>query len=102
MESNNAVELVGMLQGIIIAQNQGSFPLIVEGESDLILNMASKLQNGSNSCKVSFSWRLDHDLQQLADLLSEPMEITFQNIRREANSLLDKLANKGILSPSFL
>ena len=81
LESNNAAELMGLLQGIISARNQGLLPLIMEGNSALILSMATKLQNGSSNSKVSFSWRLEYELQQLANLLSEPMAITFQHVR---------------------
>ena len=64
--------------------------------------MATKLQNGSSSSKVSFSWRLEYELQQLVNLLSEPMAITFQHFRRLPNSLVDTLENKGVLSHSFI
>ena len=51
-ESNNAAELTGLLQGIRIAFNQVHFPLIVEEDSKLIMNMAIKLQNGYSCTKV--------------------------------------------------
>lgn len=64
--------------------------------------MAIKLQHGSSSAKVSSSWRLDHELQQLALLLSQPTAINFQHVQRESNSLADKIAKWGVFSTSFL
>ena len=65
----------------------------MEGDSQLTLNIAIKLQNGTNYTKVSPSWRLNYDVQQLALLIYEPSYITFQRVWRETNSLVDKLAN---------
>ena len=52
IESNNSAELTGLLQGIRLTFNHDLFPLIVEGDSHLILNMATRIQNGSNITKI--------------------------------------------------
>ena len=53
IESNNAHKLMCLLHGICITFNEDFLPLIMEGDSQLILNIAIKLQNGTNYTKVS-------------------------------------------------
>ena len=64
--------------------------------------MAIKIQHGSSSAKISSSWRLDHELQELAVILSQLAAINFQHVQRGANALADKISNWGVLSRYFL
>ena len=57
-DTNNSTELEGLWQGLIIAQHKGFFPLIIEGDSQIIINMVSKIMQGTPSHKVSKSWRM--------------------------------------------
>ena len=95
-------ELNGLLQGIKIAFTHALFPLVVEGDSALILNLANKLQNGTSSSKISYCWILAYDLQQFPELLAQLASINFQKVKRQSNSLADKISNWGDRSSMFL
>ena len=45
--SNNAAELDGLIAGLTLVKQKGLLPVIVEGDSAIILSMASKLLHGS-------------------------------------------------------
>ena len=53
--SNNAVEPDGLIAGLSLVQQKGLLPIIVEGDSAIILSMASKLLHGSQVSKVTTS-----------------------------------------------
>eukprot|EP00253_Pinus_taeda_P008598 PITA_08598 len=93
--TNNAAELEGLLLGLQIAHHQSFMPLIVEGDSQIIINMASKLQQGSAAQKVSRSWRMATRLESLQTLLQNNKSTSFKHIRREGNKAADFLANLG-------
>ena len=57
-DTNNSAELEGLWQGLIIAQNKGYFLLIIEGDSQILINMVNKIMQGTPSSKVSNSWRM--------------------------------------------
>lgn len=40
----NAAELEGLLRGLTLAQDQKFLPLLVEGDSQILINMALKIQ----------------------------------------------------------
>lgn len=79
-----------------MAQEKGLFPLIVEGDSQIITNIALKLMQGSPVYKVSSSWRMATRLEMLKQWLTNHQAITFKHIRREGNKLADFLANLGV------
>ena len=56
--SNNAAELNGLIVVLSLVKHKGILLIIVEGDSAIILSMASKLLHGSQVSKVSTSWRL--------------------------------------------
>ena len=59
IDSNNAVEIEGLIQGLEWVLENFHKPIIEEGDSQLVILLASKLYNGSQSTKVSSSWRLE-------------------------------------------
>lgn len=95
-DTNNSAELEGLWRGIILAHRQKLFPLIIEGDSQILIRIANKLQNGSPVHKVSHSWRMAHRLESLNNWLSQNQAITFKHTRREGNRLADLLANFGV------
>eukprot|EP00253_Pinus_taeda_P034194 PITA_34194 len=99
--TNNAAELEGLWGGLNLAQEQGFFPLIAEGDSQIIITMASKLLQGSPVHKVSSSWRLAPRLDLLNQWFSLHQAISFKYIRREGNKLADFLANLGVDSGKY-
>ena len=100
--SNNAAKLDGLIVGLSLVKQKGLLPIIVEGDSAIILSMASKLLHGSQVSKVATSWRLAHGINSLASLLQNMHAITFHHVRRKSNSLADFLANSGVNSPHSL
>lgn len=94
--TNNVAELEGLWRGLNIAQKEGLTPLIVEGDSQIIINMATKIQQGTEAQKVSRSWRMVTRLELLQLWLRDNKAITFNHIRREGNKLADFLANLGV------
>lgn len=67
--TNNVSELKGLLVGLAMATTFGWFPIILEGDSQLILQLTTKLLHGKRVNKVVDNWRMDHSLEQLRALL---------------------------------
>eukprot|EP00253_Pinus_taeda_P025774 PITA_25774 len=93
--TNNAAELDGLWKGLQISQQQRYIPLIVEGDSQIIINMATKIQQGSAAQKVSRSWRMATRLESLQTWLHNNKATSFKHTRREGNKAADFLANLG-------
>jgi hypothetical protein len=70
--------------------------LIVEGDSQIIINLLRKILNGANPDRISPSWRLLHGLQIITDSLRPNLAIIPAHVRRKANQVADELANMGI------
>lgn len=95
-DTNNLVELEGLWQGLILAQGKGFFSLIREGDSQIIINMVSKILQGTPSSKVSNSWRMAKRLELIECWLSSHRAVTLKDIHREGNKVMDLLANIGV------
>lgn len=95
-DTNNSTELEGLWQGLILAQGKGFFLLIIEGDSQIIINMASKTLQGSPSCEVSNRWRMAKRLELIECWLNSHRAITLKHICREGNKVADLLANMGV------
>lgn len=94
--TNNVAELEALWKGLTLAQQGNYFPLIVEGDSQLLINMALKLQQGSQVHKISSSWRLASRLEQIQHWLQENRAVSFKHIKRDGNKPADFLANLGV------
>eukprot|EP00253_Pinus_taeda_P028233 PITA_28233 len=84
--------------GGIIRDSEGNLnlqPIIVEGDSQILINLATRLQKGSNTRKIVPSWRLEARLNALAKQLSNFSAISFSHTKREGNKVADLLANIG-------
>lgn len=95
-DTNNSAELEGLWRGLQISHRKNFFPLIIEGDSQILIRMATKLQHGSPIHKVSSSWRMAQRLELINHWLSLHQAITFKHTRREGNKLADFLANLGV------
>lgn len=95
-DTNNSAELEGLWRGLKLAHERDLFPLIIEGDSQIIIRMIIKLQHGSPIHKVSNSWRMAQRLELINHWLSQHQVITFKHTRREGNKLADLLANIGV------
>lgn len=78
---------------LILAQSQGFFPLVIEGDSQIIINMVIKILQGTPSSKLSSSWRMAKRLELIEFWLIHNRAITLKHIQREGNKVADLLAN---------
>jgi ribonuclease HI len=81
--SNNSVELWGLIRGIQLASSLNLNQLIIEGDSQVIISLATKIINGSDPAKVSPSWHLLGLLEVFHALLSPSLILIPSHIRRE-------------------
>lgn len=95
-------ELEGLWQGLNLAQQHSYFPLIIEGDSQILINMAQQIIHGTPVNKLSCSWRLATHLQHIEHLLATNKAITFKQIKRNGNKVADLLANLGVISDRTL
>jgi ribonuclease HI len=93
--TNNAVELWGLIRGLQLAIEHNFTKLIVEGDSQIIINIFSKILNGVDPERISPSWRLSHGLKTITDLMQPNHAVIPAHIRRKANQVADELANLG-------
>ena len=68
----------------------------------MITLLASKLQNGSQSTKVSSSWHLESRIVALRTCLINGNAIYFTHVRRNGNKVADNLANLGVGTCKYL
>jgi len=97
-DTNNSEELKGLWQGLNLAQRHTFFPLIIEGDSQILINMAQQIIQGAPVNKLSCSWQLAARLQHIEQVLASNKEITFKHIKRNGNKVADHLANLGVMS----
>ena len=76
-------------------EQQGLMPLILEGYSQVILQMANKLLNGKQVSKVTENWKMNYSLEVLQNLLRQHSEVQIHHVWREENKLVDLVANYG-------
>lgn len=94
-DTNNAVELESLWQGLRISKTGNLLPLEVEGDSQILIEAAIRIQSGSSATKIASSWRPLSRLEQIEEWLKTPRNISFKHIRRTANKVADRLANQG-------
>jgi len=97
-DTNNSAEIEGLWQGLLVARSLNLQPLIAEGDSQIIINMEMRIQNGSQTRKVADSWRLEARLNNIAHELHNHRALSFHHSRREGNKVADLLANIGVES----
>jgi ribonuclease HI len=97
-DTNNSAEIWGLIRGIQLATSLNLNHLIIEGDSQVIISLATKIINGSDPAKVSPSWHLLSPLETLHTLLHPSLTLIPSHVRREENKVVDKLANEGVSS----
>lgn len=95
-DTNNSAELEGLWHGLQLAGGLKFHPLEVEGDSQILINMAKKILNGSQARKIATSWRLEARLEAIERELHSNRAITFTHTRREGNKVVDFMANVGV------
>jgi ribonuclease HI len=97
---NNAADLWALIKGLTLSHHHGYHQIVVEGDSQIILNMLTKLLHGSSLENISPSWRLLHLLDYLRNLLQPHQVLIPSHIKREANKVANKLVNIGVHWPN--
>jgi len=95
-DTNNGAELEGLIHGLILALQNNWFPLVIEGDSKIILKFASRIQNGQAPSKVSNHWRLEGRLDRLGSIMNSKEAVSWSHVRRKGNKVADRLANLGV------
>jgi ribonuclease HI len=93
--TNNAAELWGLIRGLHLAKELGYHNMVVEGDSQIILNILQRILKGANPDKVTPSWRLSHGIQLLSSSITPTQALIPSHVRRQANQVADELANIG-------
>ena len=91
-------ELEGLINGSKWAVKTGKTPLVVEGGSHFVINLARRLQSGTSTAQVSKNWRWEGRLNPLRKTLTGQESILLSHVIREGNKVADVMANVGVES----
>jgi ribonuclease HI len=94
--TNNVAELWGLTRGLQLAIEHNFTKLIVEGDSQIILNLFRKILNGTDPERISPCWRLSHGLRTIVNLIRPNQAFIPSHVRRKVNQIADELANIGM------
>ena len=86
--SNNLAELEALKQGLQLCHSLKLTKVIIEGDSQIILNAIRK--------RSTPNWVLNTMLEEVLALLDKLAEYRICHIFREGNQKADKLANLGV------
>lgn len=67
--------------------------VMIEADSELIINLVQKIHNGTSPDKVFKHWNLIWVFQRIQSHLQGLCTISFHHVRRKENTLVDLLAN---------
>jgi ribonuclease HI len=95
-DTNNSMEIWGLIKGIQMDLNHNLTHLIIEGDSKVIIELATKIINGKDKEKITPRWCLLGPLNSLKALLRPSLTLTTSHIRQSANKVVDKLANADV------
>ena len=96
--TNNMAELEGLMNGLKWALQIGKTPLVAEGDSQIIINLAHRLQSGTSTAQVSNNWRWEGHLSTLMQTLTGQEAILFSHVKQEGKKVADAMVNKGVES----
>jgi ribonuclease HI len=94
--TNNVVELLSLIKGLKVAINNHYQKVIVEGDSQIIIQLITKILHGDHPLKISPSWRLSGLLEDFGDLIHPSLTIIPSHVKRDTNKVADCLANEGV------
>jgi hypothetical protein len=95
-DTNNSTEIWGLIKGVQMALDHNLTRLIIEGDSKVIIDLATKIINGKDPEKITPSWCLLGPLNSLKALLRPSLTLTTSHIRRSTNKVADRLANANL------
>jgi ribonuclease HI len=94
--TNNVAEIWGLLYCLQASKEQKLFPIIAEGDSQIVINLLYHLLNGENPEKISPIWRLMNGLLIIKSILQPKWVIFPSHVRRSTNKVADLLAKYGV------
>ena len=68
----------------------------MEGDSQVIINIARRLQQSASTSQISKNWRWEGRLSELKWILAGLSAILFSHVRRSGNKVADALENEGV------
>lgn len=71
--------------------------IIIEADSELIINSVKRICCGTEPKKVSSHWRLIQVFQRIQFHLLDLHTVSFTHVRRTANKVVNILANQGVV-----
>eukprot|EP00253_Pinus_taeda_P010632 PITA_10632 len=91
--TNNMAELMALEQCLDFLEQDNRQNVIIEANSELIINSVKRISCGTEPKKVSKHWRLIQVFQRIQLHLLCLRTVSFNHVRRTANKLADILAN---------
>jgi ribonuclease HI len=79
--TNNVAELTGLLQGLQKALGHTSHNIILEGDSQIVIQLITKILHGGQPHKISPSWRLAGLLEDFQSLLRRSINVIPSHIK---------------------
>ena len=91
--SNNEVKFNVLKHGMIITQRERIQKLVVEGDSNLVIETIKNLRQGTQWEKISKIWRTTRLTQEVRELIPGMEYIIPNHVRQSRNASVDFLAN---------
>ena len=94
-DMNNSAELEGLWKVMKLADQHNFYPILIEGDTQILINMATQIQQGRSTSRVVNSWRLMTRLETIEKWIKDKKAITFIHVKRDCNKVVYLLANIG-------
>lgn len=94
--TNNVAELTGLLRGLQSTVDKGYQKIILEGDSQVIIRLTTKILHGCHPEKISPRWRLYGLLEDFNHLLQPHLSITTSHVKQEAKKVANCLENEAV------
>jgi ribonuclease HI len=94
--TNNEAKLWILLRGIKVATKHNFNKIIVEGDSQIIIQLITKILHGEHPLKISPSWRLSRLLEDFVSLVWPYLTIIPSHVKRDTNKVVNCLENEGV------
>ena len=85
--SNNLTEIEALIKGLNLSRELGINKLVIEGDSQIILNALRK--------RKTPNWTLNSKLEYALAIVDQFEETNIKHIYREGNREVNNLTNKG-------
>jgi len=94
--TNNVAELTSLVRGLQTTVHHQYHRLVIEGDSQVIIQLISKILHGKPPWWISPNWRLSGLLEDFGDIINPNLTLIPSHVKREANKIADHLENAGI------